>query len=202
MKIGVLALQGGFAEHIGALNKMGVSSTEIRKKEDLNTGLDGLILPGGESTVIGRLLYETGLYKPIKEMIDGGLPVFGTCAGMILLADRIVNEPRAYFRSIDIAVKRNAFGRQLGSFKTSGIFADIGEIPMTFIRAPYIETVGKNVRILATVKSRIVAARCGNILATAFHPELTEDLRVLKYFIGMAGAGAPKARCGHDGADA
>lgn len=185
MKVGVLALQGGFAEHIGALNRAGVSSIEIRKKEDLNTGLDGLILPGGESTVIGRLLHETGLFAPIKYMIDGGLPVFGTCAGMILLADRIVNEPRAYFRSIDIAVRRNAFGRQLGSFKTSGIFADIGEIPMTFIRAPYIETAGKNVHILATVKNRIVAAQCGNILVTAFHPELTEDQRVLEYYLGI-----------------
>ncbi len=146
-------------------------------------GLDGLILPGGESTVMGRLLHETGLFDPIKEMIDGGLPVFGTCAGMILLADRIANEPYAYFRSIDISVKRNAFGRQLGSFKISGIFAGIGEIPMTFIRAPYIETTGENVRILASVKSRIVAVRCGNILVTAFHPELTEDLRVLEYYL-------------------
>lgn len=183
MKIGVLALQGGFAEHIVALHKTGASSIEIRKKEDLNAGLDGLILPGGESTVIGRLLHETGLFAPIKEMIDGGLPVFGTCAGMILLADRIVNEPYAYFGSIDIAVRRNAFGRQLGSFKTSGIFADIGDIPMTFIRAPYIETAGENVRILASAKSRIVAAQCGNILVTAFHPELTEDLRVLEYYL-------------------
>lgn len=185
MKIGVLALQGGFAEHITALKKTGVSGVEIRKREDLTDNLDGLIFPGGESTVIGRLLHETGLFSPIKKKIDGGLPAFGTCAGMILLANKLVDEPNAYFGSIDIAVRRNAFGRQLGSFKTSGVFGGIGEIPMTFIRAPYIETAGENVRILAMVRSRIVAAQCGNTLVTAFHPELTEDLRVLEYFLSM-----------------
>ena len=182
MRIGVLALQGGFAEHIAALDKLGVSSFEIRKRADLKGGFDGLILPGGESTVIGRLIYETELFDPLKELIDCGLPVFGTCAGMILLAEKIENEPNAYFGSIGIAVKRNAFGRQLGSFMTMGHFSGVGEIPMTFIRAPYIKTVDENVSILASVNGFKVAAEAGNILVTAFHPELTNDLHVLEYF--------------------
>lgn len=183
MKIGVLALQGGFAEHIRALDQLGVPNFEIRNPADLNGPLDGLILPGGESTVIGRLLRETGLFAPIQALLDGGLPVFGTCAGMILLAERIEDEPCVYFRSIDITVKRNAFGRQLGSFRTTGPFADVGEIPMTFIRAPYIKSAGADVSILASAGGVKVAAESKNILVTAFHPELTEDLRVLTYFL-------------------
>lgn len=184
MRIGVLALQGGFIEHIHALENLGVSSVEIRKKTDIDgNSLDGLILPGGESTVIGKLLRENGLFEPIRELIDSGIPVFGTCAGMILLAREIVNEENNYFGNIDITVKRNAFGRQLGSFKTFSLFSGIGEIPMTFIRAPYIESAGENVTILATVNGHAVAAESENILVTAFHPELTADLSVLKYFI-------------------
>jgi len=183
MRIGVLALQGGFAEHIAALDKLGVSSFEIRKKSDLDGGLDGLIFPGGESTVIGRLLRETQLFDPIKALIDGGLPVFGTCAGMILLAEKIENDPASYFGSIDITVKRNAYGRQLGSFKTMSLFSGIGEIPMTFIRAPYIEAAGSGVGIPATVNGIRVAAESRNILVTSFHPELTDDLRVHDYFL-------------------
>lgn len=183
MRIGVLALQGGFAEHITALEKLGESGFEIRKPSDLSEGADGLILPGGESTVIGRLLNETALFQPLKDMIDGGAPVFGTCAGMILLAQEIRDEPRAYFGSIAIAVKRNAYGRQLGSFQTKGLFSGIGLIPMTFIRAPYIELAKDNVKILATVGGVKVAAESGNVLVTAFHPELTDDLRVHEYFL-------------------
>lgn len=183
MRIGVLALQGGFAEHIAALDALGVPNFEIRKGTDLHGDMDGLILPGGESTVIGRLLRETVLFEPIRSLIDGGLPVFGTCAGMILLAEEIESESSVYFGSIGIRVKRNAFGRQLGSFQTTGSFAGVGEIPMTFIRAPYIETAGENVSILSSVDGRKVAAESGNILVTAFHPELTGDLRVLKYFL-------------------
>lgn len=182
MRIGVLALQGGFAEHITALNALGISSIEIRKESDLNTELHGLILPGGESTVMGKLLHETNLFKPIKDRIDNGMAVWGTCAGLILLADRIVDEP-CYFGSMDITVRRNAFGRQLGSFKTNGQFEGIGEIPMVFIRAPYIESMGSSVKPLASIDGKIVAAETEKILVTAFHPELTEDLRVLKYFL-------------------
>jgi len=183
MKIGVLALQGGFAEHITALNALGISSVEIRKKTDLDTELNGLIIPGGESTVMGKLLHETRLFDPIKDRIDSGIAVWGTCAGMILLAEKIANESQAYFGSIAITVKRNAFGRQLGSFHTTGSFKGIGEIPMTFIRAPYIETAGGSVEPLATVNGKLVAAESKNVLVTAFHPELTDDLRVLEYFL-------------------
>jgi len=183
MRIGIIALQGGFAEHSTILQKLGIDGFEIRKKDDLLCDIDGLILPGGESTVMGRLLHQTGLFEPIKELIAGGLPVFGTCAGMILLAQKIDNDPAEYFKSIDIAVKRNAYGRQLGSFNTTGMFSRIGEIPMTFIRAPHIASCGSGVRILAAVDGIRVAAESGNVLVTAFHPELTNDLRVHQYFL-------------------
>ena len=184
MRMGVLALQGGFAEHMEALGRLGVPAVEIRKTGDLAGGLDGLILPGGESTVIGRLLRETGLYEPLNDLITKGLPVFGTCAGMILLASKVDGDPApAGFDAVDITVKRNAYGRQLGSFQTDGLFSGIGELPMTFIRAPYIADAGGDVRILASVDGKAVAAESGNILVTAFHPELTADLRVHRYFL-------------------
>lgn len=183
MNVGVLALQGGFAEHRQALRKVGVASSEIRKQEDLAADIDALILPGGESTVIGRLLDETGLFDPIQKLIEGGLPVWGTCAGMILLAKHLEGSRRTYFASMDIAVKRNAFGRQLGSFHTKASFRGVGEIPMTFIRAPYIQTIGEGATTLATIDNHIVAAEQGKMLVTAFHPELNEDLGVLEYFL-------------------
>ncbi|SHH74106.1 5'-phosphate synthase pdxT subunit [Sporobacter termitidis DSM 10068] len=183
MNIGVLALQGGFAEHIAALEKLGASVTELRKKDDLRAGLDGLILPGGESTVIGRLLNETGLFAPLRDLLDAGLPVYGTCAGMILLAKKIVDEPAVYFGAIDVSVRRNAYGRQLGSFAATARFDGIGEIPMTFIRAPYIEAAGAGVAVRAVVDGHIVAAECGSVLVTSFHPELTDNLRVHRYFL-------------------
>ncbi len=183
MRIGVLALQGGFAEHIAALKKLNVDSFEIRKKVDLSGEINGLIIPGGESTVIGRLLRETELFDPIKGLIDGGMPVFGTCAGMLLLAERIENDQAVYFGCMSITVKRNAYGRQLGSFQTEGVFSGIGRVPMTFIRAPYILSAANNVHILAVVDGMKVAAESENILVTAFHPELTPDLRVHKHFL-------------------
>lgn len=182
--IGVLALQGGFIEHINALNKLGVKTFEIRKKADLeDKQIDGLILPGGESTVMGKLLYESGLFIPLKKMIESGIPVFGTCAGLLLLAKKIANDDNVYFGAIDILVQRNAFGRQLGSFCTNSDFAGIGKVPMTFIRAPYIEKAAADVEILAQVKGHIVAAKQNNVLVTAFHPELTEDLRIHEFFL-------------------
>ncbi|MGB4338720.1 MAG: pyridoxal 5'-phosphate synthase glutaminase subunit PdxT [Bacillota bacterium] len=184
MRIGVLALQGAFAEHLAVLARLGVDGFEIRERADLNGGIDGLILPGGESTVMGRLLRETGLFGPLKEFIQRGLPVFGTCAGMILLARRIENDPVVHFGTMDITVRRNAYGRQLGSFHTAEEFHGIGRIPMTFIRAPYITEVEDGVRVLATVDGNKVAAECGKTLVTSFHPELTEDLRVHRYFLG------------------
>ncbi len=182
--IGVLALQGGFAEHIQMLNKFGAESFEIRKREDLkDKHIDGLILPGGESTVIGKLLYDLDLFEPVKTLIERGTAVFGTCAGLILLSKNIADDDTVYFGAIDISAKRNAFGRQLGSFSINEGFADIGSVPMVFIRAPYIESKGSDVEVLAKINGHIVAARQNNVLVTAFHPELTDDSRVHEYFI-------------------
>ena len=182
--IGVLALQGGFIEHINALKKLDMESFEIRKSADLDDKeISGLIIPGGESTVMGKLLKETGLFTPIKEMIEKGTPVFGTCAGMILLAKHIENDSNQYFGAIDITVKRNAFGRQLGSFYTEEAFQGVGKVPMTFIRAPFITRTADDVEILASVDGNIIAAKQGNVLVAAFHPELTDDLSVHDYFI-------------------
>ena len=183
--IGILALQGAFFEHKKILDLLDVKSFEIRQKADLNNPLDGLILPGGESTAIGRLLKDLDLFEILKIKINQGLPVFGTCAGLILLANEIINDHNTYFNSINIKVRRNAYGRQLGSFLAFEDFKGIGKIPMTFIRAPYIEEVGENVEILATHNGKIVAAKENNILVTAFHPELTDNLEVHKYFLKM-----------------
>ena len=182
-KIAVLAVQGAFIEHINALKRLNAECFEIRQKADLNPSIDGLILPGGESTVMGKLVDELGLFPRLYELITGGLPVFGTCAGLILLAKRISNGSHTYFAAMDITVKRNAYGRQLGSFAANGNFSGIGEFPMTFIRAPMIESAAENVEVLARENQRIVAARQDNMLVTAFHPELTHDLRVHEYFL-------------------
>ena len=190
MKIGVLALQGAFAEHRKMLKKLGIESFEIRKKSDLsnavnNNDIDGLIIPGGESTVIGKLLYDLDLFDDIKKLILEGLPVFGTCAGLILLAREIENDSRTYLGAMDIKVRRNAYGRQLGSFFTESEFKGIGVIPMTFIRAPYISSVGKNVEILSEVDGNVVAAKENNILVTSYHPELNDNLKVHEFFVEM-----------------
>ncbi len=185
MLIGVLAVQGAFIEHIGILDRIGVESKEIRNKNDLlNSKFDGLILPGGESTTMGKLLVDLDLFDTIKSMIQSDTAVFGTCAGMILLASTIENDDKVHLGTMDISIIRNAFGRQLGSFNVNADFA--GErIEMPFIRAPYIHSVGSGVEILSTVDEKIVAARQGKQLAVAFHPELTNDNVVHKYFLGM-----------------
>ena len=185
MQIGVIAVQGAFIEHEKMLAELGISSFEIRQNCDLNRSFDGFIIPGGESTVQGKLLKELNLFDALKELIKNGLPVFGTCAGLILLAKTIENERHAYFRTMDITVRRNAYGRQLGSFHTTGNFKGIGDIPMTFIRAPYIQSAAKEVEILATVDGKFVAAKQKNQLVTAFHPELDHDLGVHRYFADM-----------------
>lgn len=185
MNIGILAVQGAFIEHSNMLKKLGVSSMEIRCSNDLDNLFDGLIIPGGESTVQGKLLKELGMFDKLKSMIEGGLPVFGTCAGLILLAKQIDNDSRTHLATMNTNVVRNAYGRQLGSFYTEEEFADIGKIPMTFIRAPYIKSVGDDVVVLAEAEGNIVAARQGNQLVTAFHPELNSDTRVHSYFIDM-----------------
>ncbi|MGM9597875.1 MAG: pyridoxal 5'-phosphate synthase glutaminase subunit PdxT [Eubacteriales bacterium] len=185
MNIAVLALQGAFIEHEQMLSRLGVSSFEIRQKKDLETPFDGLIIPGGESTVQGKLMRELELFEPLKERIEAGLPVFGTCAGLLLLAKKIENDDRLHFATMDICAVRNAYGRQLGSFYTESEFSGVGKIPMTFIRAPYISEVSGDTQILASVDGKIVAARQKNQLVTAFHPELNEDTSVHRYFLDM-----------------
>ena len=183
MNIGILALQGAFKEHKDILDKLEADSYEIRKKSDLKKRPDGLIIPGGESTVIGKLLNDLGMMEELKYIIENGVPVFGTCAGLILLAKKIENDKRIHLGCMNIDVQRNAYGRQLGSFVTKEEFQGIGKIPMVFIRAPYIKSIGNNVKILSEVMGKIIAAEEKNILVTAFHPELTKDTRVHKYFI-------------------
>ena len=181
MKIAVLALQGAFIEHEHVLQRLGIETVEIRQLSDWQQGRwDALILPGGESTVQMRLLHELGLFEPIRKAISDGLPVLGTCAGMILLSD-------GYLGTMHIRVRRNAYGRQLGSFHTTGTVDGIGtDVPMTFIRAPYIEEIlSDDCKAIATVDGHIVAARQGNQIATAFHPELDEDLRLHQFLIDM-----------------
>ncbi|MBE6053058.1 MAG: pyridoxal 5'-phosphate synthase glutaminase subunit PdxT [Clostridium sartagoforme] len=183
MRIGVLALQGAFIEHEQMLYSLGVDSFEIRCAADIEKSFDGLIIPGGESTVQGKLLRELMLFEPLKEMIQNDLPVFGTCAGLLLLAKEISNDNGCHFGTMDFKAVRNAYGRQLGSFERIEVFKGIGEIPMTFIRAPYIKQVFNDTKVLAVVDNKIVAAQQKNQLVTAFHPELTKDCRVHKYFI-------------------
>ena len=180
MKIAVLALQGAFIEHEQVLQKLGIETFEVRQLSDWQQPKDALILPGGESTVQIRLLRELGLFEPIRQAIADGLPVLGTCAGMILLSD-------GYLGTMHIRVRRNAYGRQLGSFHTTGTVDGIGtDVPMTFIRAPYIEEVlADDCSPIATVDGHIVAARQGNQIATAFHPELDDDLRLHQLLIDM-----------------
>ncbi len=185
MKIGVLAVQGAFIEHAKMLTDLGVEPVEIRQLNDLTEDLSGIILPGGESTVMGKLLGELGMQEPLKKKIQEGFPVFGTCAGLILLADHIENptKKQSNLKTMHITVRRNAYGRQLGSFYATTDFADEKDVPMTFIRAPYISQAADGVEILSQVDGKIVAAREGNQLVTAFHPELTDDLRVHQYFL-------------------
>lgn len=191
MRIAVLALQGAFLEHEMILRKLGVDCFEVRQKQDWQQQKDALIIPGGESTTQGKLLDELGLLLPIREEIENGLPVFGTCAGLILLSrDVEANSETApappRLGTMQITTARNAYGRQLGSFRVESTFVGIeGQIPMTFIRAPYIKEATEAVEVLAKVDDRIVAARQGNQLVTAFHPELDADTHVHEYFLNM-----------------
>lgn len=184
MIVAILALQGAFAEHGGMLDRLGADHFEIRRKKDLENEFDALILPGGESTVMGKLLRELELYEPLRRRILEGMPVFGTCAGLILLAKEVEGGSTC-LETMDIRVKRNAYGRQLGSFHTEEVFKGLGKVPMTFIRAPYIAGISGETEILAEVDGKIVAAREKNQLACAFHPELGKDLRVHEYFLNM-----------------
>lgn len=184
-QIGVLAVQGAFIEHERILKSLDAEVFEIRQLRDLDRHLDGLVLPGGESTVQGKLLHDLGLFEPLKNLIEKGLPTFGTCAGLILLANKLSNDSHTYFGALPATVERNAYGRQLGSFYAEENFEGIGKVPMTFIRAPLIQSASEGVQVLATVNDQIVAIRYKNQLAISFHPELNEDLRVHRYFLEM-----------------
>jgi 5'-phosphate synthase pdxT subunit len=183
-RIGVLALQGAFREHRMILEQLGCEVKEVRKNADLD-GIHGLIIPGGESTAIGKLLQFGNLGEKIKEMAIGNLPVFGTCAGMILLSKRIENSTQYNLGLMDMTAKRNAFGRQIASFEADLNVPTLGSQPVraVFIRAPFIQEIAPNVGILAEYEDKIVFVRQGNMLASAFHPELTGDLRVHRYFL-------------------
>lgn len=186
MKIGVLALQGAFREHCRMLESCGVTALEIRKPEELDETA-GLIIPGGESTAIGKLMAEWGLMEKIRTRASQGMAIYGTCAGMILLAKTISGSSQPRLGIMDIAVRRNAFGRQRESFEADMAVPEFGPEPLkaVFIRAPYIETAGEKVKVMATVHDKIVIARQEQLLVTAFHPELTQDNRVHEYFIAM-----------------
>ncbi len=184
MNIGVLALQGDFQEHIDILGNLGVSASEIRNAQDLKANFDGIILPGGESTVMSRLLQELNMVTDLQQIIKSGVPVFGTCAGLILLAKDIEGNEKSCLNVMDVKVKRNGYGRQLASFKAEGALNG-KTVPLVFIRAPYITAVGDKVKILVQVEDKIVAAREDNMLATSFHPELTRDFTVHKLFLDM-----------------
>ncbi|MFZ5986316.1 MAG: pyridoxal 5'-phosphate synthase glutaminase subunit PdxT [Bacillota bacterium] len=186
--IGVLAFQGSVREHISFLSRIdGVNAALVKTPGDLK-GVSGLILPGGESTTIGKLLRESGLGDYIKERVISGMPVWGTCAGMILMAREISGEEKSHLDLMDIKVRRNAYGSQLDSFITQGVIGEVseGNLPMVFIRAPWVEEAGSNVKVLYSLDDKIVAARQGNMLATSFHPELTDNLDFHKYFVRMA----------------
>ena len=185
MKVAVLAVQGAFIEHEKALERLGVETVELRKAEDLEQDFDGLVLPGGESTVQSRLLKELSMFEPLKKKIEEGLPVLATCAGLILLAQNISNDENRCFATLPVTVKRNAYGRQLGSFYYEGEIKETGPFPMEFIRAPYIESVEKNVEILAQVEEKIVGVAYKNQLAFSFHPELTGNDRIHDKFIEL-----------------
>ena len=177
MRVAILALQGAFIEHAKMMERLGVETFEVRQLCDWQQPKDGLIIPGGESTTQLRLLRDLGLFLPIREAILAGLPVFGTCAGLIMLDGE-------HLDTMDIRVLRNAYGRQLGSFHAESRF-DGQTVPMTFIRAPYIQEVGEGVEVLSVVDGHIVAARQANQLVTAFHPELDDSTFVHEYFVNM-----------------
>lgn len=188
-RVAILALQGAFAEHQQMLQRLGAETVLIRNLEDWNrflpvggdgVGMSGLVIPGGESTAMMRIIRDEALFEPVREAILSDMPVFGTCAGLIMLDG-------GHLDTMDIKVRRNAYGRQLGSFHTVSEFRGIGPVPMTFIRAPYIESVSDGVEVLSVVDGHIVAAQQGNQLVTAFHPELDGDTRIHEYFLSMMG---------------
>ncbi|NCB39695.1 MAG: pyridoxal 5'-phosphate synthase glutaminase subunit PdxT [Erysipelotrichia bacterium] len=185
IKIGILALQGAVREHTASVQKCGAEAVQIKSADELKN-IDGLILPGGESTTMRRLINTYGLLKPLQDFANLGKPVFGTCAGLILLARSIAGESTCHMGVLDVTVERNSFGRQVNSFEASLDIKNVGQqFPGVFIRAPHIVEAGQDVDILCEYDGRIVMARQKNLLGCAFHPELTEDQRVMHYFVKM-----------------
>ena len=185
LKIGVLALQGAVREHIRQIEELGCEAIPVKSVENLNE-LNGLVLPGGESTTMRKLLDRYEMLEPVRALAIKGIPMFGTCAGLILLAKEIVGSDLPHLGLLDVVVERNSFGRQVDSFEVELSTRKIGEdISAVFIRAPHITATGENVEILAKHEDRIVLAREGQFLGCSFHPELTEDTRIMKYFIEM-----------------
>ncbi len=192
LKIGILAVQGAFIEHRKMLESLGCECIELRQKSDI-CDIDGLVLPGGESTVQGKLLRELDMFDVLKEKISNGLPVLATCAGLILLAGHISNDDNVYFGTLPVTVKRNAYGRQLGSFEADTKFDDSFDFTMTFIRAPYVESVNNSasdVRILAEYDGKIVGVQYHNQIGLAFHPELGNDTRIHERFLQILSSNA------------
>ncbi|NMM95153.1 pyridoxal 5'-phosphate synthase glutaminase subunit PdxT [Bifidobacterium oedipodis] len=182
---GILAVQGAFAEHASMLDKLGAPWKLLRAAEDFDESIDRVILPGGESTTQGKLLRSTGLFEPIAAHIAAGKPVFGTCAGMILLARKLDNDDNVYFGALDAVVRRNAYGRQLGSFAATADFGEVKDFPLVFIRGPFVVSVGPKATVETEVNGNVVGLKQGNIIATAFHPELTDDTRIHELFLAL-----------------
>ena len=186
--VGVLALQGAFREHVAAVSSLGVEAREVRQLKDMD-GIDAMIIPGGESTTMGKLLNEWHMLEPLRQRIQQGMPVYGSCAGLILLCRTIENSDQPRLGVLDATVRRNAFGRQVDSFETDLSIPEVSPepVPAVFIRAPVIISMGPEVKVLAEVRGQAVAVRQNNILATSFHPELTPDTRLHSYFLNMHG---------------
>ncbi len=195
-KVGILAVQGAFAEHSRILRELGARVVELRQATDLEQDFDRLVLPGGESTAQGRIIHDLEMLGPLRDRIKAGMPVLATCAGLILLAGQIddtngdgssMDEQHnsTWLATLPVTVRRNAYGRQLGSFKTRAPFAELGEVPMTFIRAPYVTSIGDGVEVLARVDGNIVAVRYGMQLGLSFHPELDDSHAIHELFLSM-----------------
>lgn len=182
-------MQGAFREHERMLRDLGADTVQVKRKEQLED-LDGIVIPGGESTSIGRLMREYDLIEPLRKRVESGMPIFGTCAGMIVMANRISGGEEPHLGVLDIEVNRNSFGRQKDSFETDLAIPALGDTPFpaVFIRAPHVETVGDHVEVLATYEGRVVAVRDGHKMAISFHPELTEDNRLHAYFLDVVDA--------------
>ena len=182
MRIGVLAVQGAFAEHEAVLRALGADCVELRQKKDL-AGIDGLVLPGGESTVQGLLLRQLDMFDELKGLITDGLPVLATCAGLILLAQKLDSDETVHFGTLPVTVRRNAYGRQLGSFETRAAVGENADFPLVFIRAPYITENREDVNVLSVVDGKVVGVRYKNQIGLAFHPEMTSDSRIHESFL-------------------